>query len=116
MSIDKQEQVDGHLQRNEMLKDSLRKKGVKLNELRSVELHFWAFSKKNAVMLAKALYDQGLLVLALAPAPDNERERWNIEAGFKDTVDNLTSQQQVKRFVELAAQFDSLYDGWGTLV
>jgi regulator of RNase E activity RraB len=48
--------------------------------------------------------------------PDDEGERWNIEAGIKDTVQDLTSPSNVRKFVELAAQFNALFDGWGTVV
>jgi Regulator of ribonuclease activity B len=115
MNINIQEQIDGHFRRNEELKEALRDKGVKLHERRSVELHFWAFSQKDAAMLAQALYEEGLLVLVLAPPPSGESE-WNIEAGLQDSVENLTSLLNVKRFVELAAKFNALYDGWGTVV
>jgi hypothetical protein len=110
------EQMNGHLRRNEELKNSLRAKGVELNKPLSIELHFWAFKKQDAVMLAKSLYDRGLLVLALAPAPDDEGERWSIEAGMKDTVVHVTSPAVVRQFVELAAEFNALFDGWGTAV
>jgi len=79
------------------------------------ELHFWAFRRQDAVMLAKALYDDGLIVLALAHVPD-DGDRWNIEAGIKETVENLTGAPMVRKFVELAAQFDAIYDGWGMSV
>ncbi|MGA2543160.1 MAG: ribonuclease E inhibitor RraB [Verrucomicrobiota bacterium] len=116
MKIDITEQIDGHLRRNEDLKKTLCVKGVELGEQRSIELHFWAFKKQDAVNLAKSLYDHGLLVLTLAPVPDDEGERWNIEAGIKDTVQDLTSPSNVRKFVELAAQFNALFDGWGTVV
>jgi len=113
--IDIAEQINGHLKRNEMLKNTLKDKGVVLNQSRSIELHFWAFAKQDAVSLAKALYDGDLLILTLAPVPDQEG-RWNIEAGVKDSVDSLTSFSMVKKFVELAARYNAVYDGWGTVV
>jgi regulator of RNase E activity RraB len=115
MKVDINAEINGHVQRNKALRDSLREKGVELDEMRSVELHFWAFSKQTAVMLAKALYDHGLLVLALSPV-DGEESQWTVDAGTKDTVENLSSLPVVKKFVELAAEFDSTYDGWGTTV
>ena len=116
MKINIEEEISGHRQRDEMLRQSLRVKGVDLGEQRSVELHFWAFNKRDAVMRAKALYDDGLLVLALAPVPNVEDERWNVEAGAKDSVEHLTSEGPVRKFVELAAKYNAKYDGWGTLV
>jgi regulator of RNase E activity RraB len=110
------EQLNGHFRRNEELKKSLLAKGVDFSKPISIELHFWAFKHQDAVRPAKSLYDRGLLVLTLAPATDVEGERWNVEAGTKDTVQNLTSPAVVKQFVELAAEFDALFDGWGTMV
>jgi hypothetical protein len=114
--IDIAEQINGHLKRNEVLKNTLKDKGVVLNQSRSIELHFWAFAKQDAVLLAKALYDAGLLILALAPVPADQEGKWNIEAGVKDSVDSLTSFSMVKKFVELAAHYNAVYDGWGTVV
>jgi len=113
MKVDVNTEINNHLQRNKALKDSLCQKGVELRESLSIELHFWAFSKQTAVMLAKALYDEGLMVLVLTLV-DGEESRWTVEAGIKDTIEHLTSLPVVKRFVELAAEFDSIYDGWGT--
>jgi regulator of RNase E activity RraB len=31
-------------------------------------------------------------------------------------VDSLTSFSMVKKFVELAARYNAVYDGWGTVV
>lgn len=114
--IDIREQINGHLKRNEMLKNTLIDKGVALNQSRSIELQFWAFAKQDAILLAKTLYDEKLLILTLAPVRDDTRVRWNIEAELKDSVDNLTSFCMVKKFVELAARFNAVYDGWGTAV
>ena len=107
------DQINGHLQRNEVLKNKLQGKGVALSQSLSVELHFWAFTRQDAVLLAKALYDEGLLILTLGPISNDKEKKWNIEAGTKESVDRLTSLPEVKRYVELAARFNSVYDGWG---
>jgi len=113
---DTTKEVNGHLKRDEMLRNTLLEKGVALNEKRSIELHFWASKQEDAVMLAKALYNNGLLVLTLAPVSNEPADKWNIEAGTETTVENLTSPSVVQRFVKLAAEFNATYDGWGTLV
>ena len=115
MRIDISAEIAGHIQRNSALKDSFCEKGVNLADARSLELHFWSFSKQTAVMLAKALYDQGLLVLALSQV-DSDNSRWTVEVGISDTIEHLTSDLVVRKFVELAAEYDSLYDGWGTTI
>jgi hypothetical protein len=94
MKVDVNEQIHGHIERNNALKQSLLEKGMRLEDKRSMELHFWAFNKKTAVMLAKSLYDQGLLVLALSPV-ESEDSRWTVEAGIKDTVEHLTHISQI---------------------
>ena len=78
-------------------------------------MHFWAFTKQDAIMLAKALYDEGLLVLTLAPTDDGG-ERWNIEAGIRYSVNEVTSNNIVEKFVRLAAGKNAIYDGWGTSI
>ena len=113
MKIDVETNIAAHAKRNEELKRMLRSKGVEFNTNQSIELHFWAFKRQEAVMLAKALYDEGLIVLALAPLPDDDEGRWNVEAGIKETVEHLTTLAVVRKFAELAAQFNAIYDGWG---
>lgn len=115
MKIDVNEQINGHIERNNALKRTLLEKGASLGDERSIELHFWAFNKQNAAMLAKALYENGLMVLTLSQVR-SEDSRWTVEAGIKDSIGHLTSPSVVKKFVELAAEFDSIYDGWGVAI
>jgi hypothetical protein len=57
----------GHNKRNPELLRALSSKRVALNEARSIDHHLWANSQNEAVMLAKALYDSGYLILAISP-------------------------------------------------
>ena len=104
--------------RNEELLDRLKQKGVALGEHRSVEHHFWAPGQDKAALLARELYKRGYLLLALAPRPgtDSATQWWNIEAGIRRSPYDAASRKVTEELANLAAQFDGVYDGWGTAV
>ena len=109
--------IRGHEKRNVELLRTLRSKGVSLNESRSIEHHFWANTQGEAVMLAKALYDCGYLVLVISPVPTEDgASLWNVEAGLKQPPTDAASKELSEKLTRLAGRFDSVYDGWGTTV
>ena len=57
-----------------------------------------------------------LLVLAPAARKDGSDYTWNVEAGVKDSVEHVVKEDVVRQIVELAASWNSRYDGWGTTV
>ena len=63
-----QRSLAGHTARNIDLIRNLVQKGVDVAEPRSIDLHFWAGSQKDACFLAKALYESGYLILQLSPS------------------------------------------------
>ena len=95
----------------------LREKGVSVNKSRSVEHHCWASDQENAALLAKSLYARGYLVLAICPPEDeNGSKLWNVEARIERTPAEAASPALTEELVRLAAEYDSSYDGWGTLI
>ena len=107
----------GHESRNEELLRTLSTKGVALDKGRSVEHHFWANSQKEAAMLAKKLYERGFLVLAISPvSTEDESKLWNVEAGVEQAPTVAASREISEELTRLAAQFDAVYDGWGTSI
>jgi hypothetical protein len=106
-----------HEQRNDHLKLNLEQKGVDLNAPRPVDFHFWAWSQRDAAVLARSLYQMGFLIRLLAPANvENDPDRWSVEAGAKVTPRQAAGAELTEKLIRLAAEQDSVFDGWGTSV
>jgi regulator of RNase E activity RraB len=109
--------IRGHEKRNPELLRYLGSKGVSLNKARPVEHHFWANAQNEAAMLAKALYESGYLVLAISPVTMKDSgSLWNVEAGVNQPPSVAASMQLSEELTRLANQFNSVYDGWGTML
>lgn len=112
-----QESLARHRERNAALKQVLLDKGVSLNEQRPTDVHFWAWSQRDAAVLARELYRRGFLVTLLLPSPESEDEdRWSIEAGALIVPNQILGDDFTEGMLKLAAQCDAVYDGWGTEV
>lgn len=112
-----QESLTKHRKRNEDLRQVLMRKGVNLTEQRPSDVHFWAWTQRDAAVLARELFKKGFLVKLLSPAPTPEDEaRWGIEAGALVVPDQILGDEFTEGMVRLAAQCDSIYDGWCTEV
>jgi len=115
--LDRNSEITDHNQRNAELVRAFSSKQVDLHQARSVELHFWAWGQPNSVRLARELYQQGFIVLVLKPAfIEDGKDRWNIEAGSKMSIESVIASDFTARLVDLASRFDAEYDGWGTSV
>lgn len=110
--------VRGHSARNVELIANLRSRGVDVGSPRSIEHHFWSRTQRDAALLSHELYRRGFFLLVLAPATPKvgSELKWNVEAGVKDTVEHAASDDVARELVEVAASFNSRYDGWGTSV
>ena len=114
-----QENIAGHESRNPELLATMRDMGIDLQQSRSVEHHFLAESQHNASLLARALHEKGYLILMLSPVDSEDASNsnpWNVEAGIQRTPEEAASSLISEELVRLAAQFDAVYDGWGTPV
>lgn len=111
------ESIAGHRQRNTQLRQVLSDKQVNLSEQRPTEVHFWAWSERDAAVLAQELYKKGFLVKHISPSPEPGDEKlWSIEAGAQVIPEEILGDEFTEGMVRLAARFDSVYDGWGTSV
>lgn len=109
--------VRGHEARNAELKRVLAAKSLPLDEVRPVDHHFWAPTQRDAAYLAKELYSAGFLVTCLSPPePSSSEQDWNIEIATRQSPEDAASPKTADWFTRLAAQFDSVYDGWGTIL
>jgi hypothetical protein len=109
--------IRAHSLRNRALRESLVKRNVDLTVARPAEFQFWAWSQRDAAVLARELYGIGFLVRLLAPAPDqDEEDRWAVEAGARIPIEEALSDSLVTKLVELARKCDAEFDGWGTQI
>ncbi len=104
-----------HQQRNHLIKLNLRQKGVNLDEPCPIDFHFWAWSQRDAAVLARSLYQMGFLIRLLAPA-ENDPDRWSVEAGAKIPPIQAAGDELTEKLIRLAAEQGSDFDGWGTSV
>jgi regulator of RNase E activity RraB len=116
--MDRQTKLEGHAERNLKLVDIFQQKGVNLDEVRSIEVHFWARGQRNSARLAHELYKRGYMVLVLGPAraENADPDLWNIEAGLGASISKAVSPEFTAMITDLASEFDAEYDGWGTSV
>ena len=111
------ERILGHVARNSEIDRHLRKKGVELDQERSIEHHFWAKAHMDGVMLAKELYGRGYLVLVISPTRKEDGSvSWNVEASLNRTISEAIALDTTEALVRLAATFRCIYDGGGTSV
>ena len=109
--------IVGHNARNAELLQHIRDKGAAVDEPRPIDHHFYASSQKDAALLAKELYSRGYLVLVLSPPRKEDNSAyWNLEVGIQRTAIEAASQHITEELVRLAAKFNAIYDGWGTLI
>src|SRR5687768_8614220 len=79
-----QASVAAHNGRNAHLRQLLSDKAVDLRAEREIDVHFWAWSQRDAAMVAQALFNQGFLLKLLSPAPStDDPSLWNVEAGAR---------------------------------
>jgi regulator of RNase E activity RraB len=109
------ESIRSHEARNTELLKRLGK--IAGNEIRAIEHHFWVNNQRKASRLGKELYENGFLVLVICAADNDDGSKlWNVEAEFKQTIEEATSRSYISKLVRLAAKFDGIYDGWGTSI
>jgi hypothetical protein len=106
--------ISDHDARNVELRRGFIEKEVELDEVRTVEFHFWTWSKEHAAGLARALEDRRFLVaLKHAAASSSDPSVWNVEATIKQSIDLTLRHEFTDELVHVAAEFSGRYDGWG---
>jgi regulator of RNase E activity RraB len=107
-------QIEGHNRSNHELVVTLKNKGLSEDDWIEAEYHFWAQEQDDAVAFAKQLYDEGFLILVIAPVVDDDGTTWDLEVQMSEPIKKVVSEQKTKYLVRLADKFNSVYDGWGT--
>lgn len=109
--------IQDHAVRNRALLDVIKSKGASTSEIRPIDHHFWANSQNEAALLAQKLYQQGFLISEIAPVTTTDNsELWNVEATLQHSPSEAAEHDTVERLTRLAAEFNAVYDGWGTSI
>ncbi len=117
MTVDIDNETEGHRRRNAALVESLRAQNVDTEVPREIEVHFWASRHENAVSFAKALYDAGFQLSVLAPSPSvSEPDMWNVEVTIVLSVQAVVSDDFIRNIIMFADNYAARFDGWGTSV
>jgi hypothetical protein len=110
-----QEALSEHRQRNAELQKVLVAKNIDLKERRPIDVHFWAWSQRDAAVIGRDLFKRGFLVKLIAPSPQpGDEERWGVEAGALIVPEEILGDEFTEGMVRLASTQDGTYDGWGT--
>ena len=105
--------ISDHDARNAELRRGFIERKVDLDEARTVEFHFRAWSKQYAAGLAKALEDRGFLVLSKSSsASSSDPSFWDVEATIKQSIELTLRHEFSDELVRVAAQHCGQYDGW----
>lgn len=106
-----------HRERNRDLRSRFEERQVNLAEPRPVEFHFWAWTQRDAAVLARRLYEMGFLIRLLSPAPANDdADRWAVDAGVKIPLEQALGDELAEKLIRLAGKEDAVFDGWGSSV
>ena len=106
-----------HWERNAELRKSLIAQHVTLTEERPIEVFFRAQTQRDAAILARELYRRGFLVTLLAPASTSDAAGgWTVAARVIAPPEEVLGEKFTERMLQLAAEHDAVYDGWGASV
>jgi regulator of RNase E activity RraB len=106
--------IAAHHQRNDVLGRQLITKNVDLNQARFIECHFWTPDKSAADRLSTRLGSQGFSVLASRQAVQPVgKNNWNLELVVDRSLKEALSVEFTENLVQISAEENSIYDGWG---
>jgi len=109
--------IIAHETRNSALLRVFQERGVDLAEPRSIDSHFWTWSRADAESLAADLVARGFRILVQGPARiKDDPNLWNVEAEIRQSI-NLTMRREfTDEMVRLATSHKGVYDGWGSAI
>lgn len=96
---------------------ALRKFGVALDNVRHIDLTFWAPSESVAKTLTEACERNGLKTHSvLGPGAAERNQRWLVRATVVASPVWITQKANLVTFLLFADEYGCEYDGWGTAV
>jgi len=107
------ERIEHHLIRNKELLRVIQRKGFCIDDARLIECHFWSPSETEAENLSTELRKRSFTQLRLN---ESDGGVWNLEMTVRQSASSTASKEFTTEMTMTAARFDSVYDGWGTLL
>ncbi|MCC6501819.1 MAG: ribonuclease E inhibitor RraB [Deltaproteobacteria bacterium] len=108
------ESIDEHLKRNWEILKFLKERGMELRSALLTEHHFMTKRQLEAGKLAIALDRKGFRILEMTPAETKEGDDgWAIIGEMEMTLEAAADPATSEELIQLAATFDSRYEGWG---
>ena len=114
-TVDIEKQIEGHEARNRELIKRITELGGDLNEVRIIDIFFFAQGEKSAYELANELKQRGSSNIDVNEI-ENKTDFWSVQGELNISVNKVVEQNFTEELVTLAADFSSKYDGWGTKV
>lgn len=112
-----EEIISNHEARDASLRRVFLEKNVDLTDARTIECHFWTWSRESAARLGEALKSRGFEILVQHPAAiAGDPDRWNLEAAIRQSIDLTMRREFIDELVRLSDSCGGLYDGWGTRI
>jgi hypothetical protein len=99
---------------NAKLVENIVDHGASLGRERVIDCFFHTGSEDAAIALSAALQSHGVRDLSISHSDEESIHPWTVQGAVTSSVSHFTSEEQVERFVRLAAEHDALFDGWGT--
>ena|SRR6202035_4548163 len=108
------EDIATHHARNAKLVENIISHGASLERERAIDCFFHTASEDVAIALSAVLQSHGICDISIAHSDEAGSHPWTVQGSVTSSVSHFTSEEQVERFVRLAAEHDALFDGWGT--
>jgi len=109
--------INGHEARNAALLRVFQEKGADLAEPRSIDSHFWTWSRSDAESLAADLVCKGFKIIKMQLCGTKDDPNvWNVAAEIRQSINLTIRREFVDEMVRLASSHRGVYDGWGTTV
>jgi hypothetical protein len=108
------EDIAAHHARNVKLVENISTHGASLERERTIDCFFHTASEDAAIALSAVLQSHGICNISISQADDAGSHPWTIQGALTSSVSHFTSEEQVERFVRVAAEHAALFDGWGT--
>jgi regulator of RNase E activity RraB len=100
--------------RNAKLVENIISHGASLERERAIDCFFHTASEDVAIALSAVLQSHGICDISIAHSDEAGSHPWTVQGSVTSSVSHFTSEEQVERFVRIAAEHDALFDGWGT--
>lgn len=106
--------IDEHIRRNWEILKYLKGRGMELRSALLTEHHFMTKRQLEAGKLAILLEQKGFNIIEITPAETKEGDDgWAVVGEMEMTLEAAADPATTEDLIQLAATYDSNYEGWG---